>query len=203
MRLLVAAAALAAMCVSTASAQVASGVGRVPGISVQPAPVAPPPVPAPRHHGGARQHPPAPSSGRDAGAGPAPDLFLAGPKTYAPRFNRPFRRGIIPPLAPIPYLPYFPAYTTYPQPVVIVQDDVHPYVVDARERPGSPAREMPDAAPGPAPASADPPRPVVAAKPKTLYVIPRCYAGDRRPLADELPKGCDIGALRVIPPRAS
>ena len=46
------------------------------------------------------------------------------------------------------------------------------------------------------------PRPVAltAAAPRTFYVIPGCYAGDKRPQADRLPRGCQIAALRVIPP---
>ena len=36
----------------------------------------------------------------------------------------------------------------------------------------------------------------------TLYVIPRCYAGDRRPDLSDLPAGCRIGDLRVIRPGA-
>jgi hypothetical protein len=41
---------------------------------------------------------------------------------------------------------------------------------------------------------------VATAPPKTMYVIPRCYAGDSRPTQDELPKGCRIGDVRIIPP---
>jgi hypothetical protein len=36
--------------------------------------------------------------------------------------------------------------------------------------------------------------------PKTFYVIPRCYAGDRRPEPSALPPSCDISRLRAIPP---
>ena len=47
-------------------------------------------------------------------------------------------------------------------------------------------------------------KPVVAtppaATPKVLYVIPRCYAGDRRPVASELAAHCSIADLRVIAP---
>jgi hypothetical protein len=35
------------------------------------------------------------------------------------------------------------------------------------------------------------------AAPKTLYVIPRCYAGDTPPRADQLPPGCDAGNVRT------
>ena len=47
------------------------------------------------------------------------------------------------------------------------------------------------------------PAPVVRAQPKTFYVIPRCYAGTSRPQANQLPKGCQIANLRVIPPEVS
>jgi hypothetical protein len=41
-----------------------------------------------------------------------------------------------------------------------------------------------------------PPRP-----PQTLYAIAGCYAGNRPPVAENLPKGCDIGKVRVIRPQ--
>jgi hypothetical protein len=40
----------------------------------------------------------------------------------------------------------------------------------------------------------------VAARPKTFYVIPGCYAGDKKPQADRLPRGCDLSRLREVPP---
>lgn len=39
-----------------------------------------------------------------------------------------------------------------------------------------------------------------AAPPKTLYVIPRCYAGTSKPTTDRLPAGCRLSDLREIPP---
>jgi hypothetical protein len=36
--------------------------------------------------------------------------------------------------------------------------------------------------------------------PKTFYVIPKCYAGDKRPSADRLPAGCRASNVRAIPP---
>jgi hypothetical protein len=36
--------------------------------------------------------------------------------------------------------------------------------------------------------------------PKTFYVIPGCYAGDKPPRA-KLPRGCDRSKLRVVPPQ--
>jgi PEGA domain len=43
-------------------------------------------------------------------------------------------------------------------------------------------------------------RTVAPAIPKTFYVIPKCYAGDRRPSADRLPAGCRAANVRAIPP---
>jgi hypothetical protein len=36
--------------------------------------------------------------------------------------------------------------------------------------------------------------------PKTFYVIPGCYAGDKPPRA-KLPRGCDPSKVRAIPPQ--
>jgi hypothetical protein len=46
-------------------------------------------------------------------------------------------------------------------------------------------------------------RNVAPAIPKTFYVIPKCYAGDKKPTADQLPKGCRASDLRTIPPVVS
>ena len=42
--------------------------------------------------------------------------------------------------------------------------------------------------------------PIVPGKPKTIYVIPGCYAGDKPPRPEWLPRGCDRSRMRVIPP---
>jgi hypothetical protein len=43
-----------------------------------------------------------------------------------------------------------------------------------------------------------------AAPPQTMYVIAGCYAGNRPPVAANLPNGCDIRQVRVIrPPRSN
>ena len=39
-----------------------------------------------------------------------------------------------------------------------------------------------------------------AGRPKTFYIIPGCYAGDRRPEPESLAPGCSISRLRVVPP---
>jgi hypothetical protein len=47
------------------------------------------------------------------------------------------------------------------------------------------------------PSSAPPPAASASAARKTYYVIPNCYAGDRKPTA-ALPSGCDIAKLREV-----
>jgi hypothetical protein len=39
--------------------------------------------------------------------------------------------------------------------------------------------------------------------PKTFYVIPGCYAGDKPPRSGPLPRGCDRSKLRTVPPSVS
>jgi len=34
---------------------------------------------------------------------------------------------------------------------------------------------------------------------KALYIVPRCYIGDRPPLPSDLPAGCTLDDVRVIP----
>jgi hypothetical protein len=62
------------------------------------------------------------------------------------------------------------------------------------------AAPEPSLAPAPA-LSLTPPPPSVSGKPKTFYVIPGCYAGDKPPEAAWLPAGCDSSRLRVVPPQ--
>ena len=223
------------------------------------------PAPAPQPSAG-RASPGRPSSGRPVSPPPgvplvpqpAPsaldsvDLFRAGPRTFAPRFDRPPRRNQFPgygagygyitdPFGYIsqPYLPYLPADDSDPRDVEgtgYLRLDVEPETarvyVDGRyvgavsdfRRGGGRAV---DAGPHrveiraegfealsvevsirandvlsyrgtltPVAQRAD----VRPAPPKTFYVIPRCYAGDTRPRADQLPAGCRVGDLRTIPP---
>jgi hypothetical protein len=42
--------------------------------------------------------------------------------------------------------------------------------------------------------------PVPLAPRKTMYVIPRCYAGDTPPVASQLPAGCNARQVRRVPP---
>jgi hypothetical protein len=60
-----------------------------------------------------------------------------------------------------------------------------------------------DAVDAAAPASVAPLPPYVAGTagpPKTFYIIPGCYAGDRRPEPASLTPGCSLASLRVVPP---
>ena len=54
-----------------------------------------------------------------------------------------------------------------------------------------------EATPRPGP---PPPPPGV---PKTFYVIPGCYAGDKPPQGERLPQNCDATKVRTIPPQLS
>jgi hypothetical protein len=109
------------------------------------------------------------------------DVFLARPETYRPDPN-----GTL-----MPVFGYFgPQFYPYIQPIIVVQ-----VPRDAAE----PARVVPPALPPPV----APPAPYVAGmpgRPKTFYVIPGCYAGDRRPEPESLAPGCRISRLRVVPP---
>jgi hypothetical protein len=82
-----------------------------------------------------------------------------------------------------------PGYEAVSVDIVIRPRQTTTYVKDLGrlEEPGT----IPTARPAPVAS-------VARATPKAIYVVPRCYAGDRRPVADDLPDGCDIGDLRVI-----
>jgi hypothetical protein len=214
-----------------------------------------------RGSGPARRPPPPPTSSvlpglRSASlpdqffAPPAPDVFIAGPRTYTPRRDR-FGRD----LPPYGYSGYYgdvypyPMYGSFPDPVrdyqragrpasgylalqveppdaqVLVDgfyvgtaDDVRrgggaltpgPHQVELRAAGHSPQSFNVLIAAGetiayraslasiPQPAAAPPPSPAV---PKTFYVIPGCYAGDRHPRDARLVPGCDVSQLRIVPP---
>lgn len=42
---------------------------------------------------------------------------------------------------------------------------------------------------------------IVPERPETMYAIPGCYGGNRPPIAEKLPPGCDIAKVRVIRPQ--
>ena len=118
------------------------------------------------------------------------DQFRARPDTYTTRPIRLSPGGAF----PSPFYPFTP-------PVVIVVERVVEraptiYRRDMFEpRPAPPAERAVPAPAAPPPVAAPPP------PPKTFYVIPGCYAGDRRPEPEQLPAGCDLRRLRVVPPR--
>ena len=124
------------------------------------------------------------------------DGFRAGPGTYRPPPPRPahpiYGSGYPWPIYGYPGYPG-PVYGygygyPYTDPVIVV--NIPPDAI----RP---------AAPAPPPAPVAPPTPYIAGtpgRPKTFYVIPGCYAGDRRPEPESLPPGCRISRLRVVPP---
>jgi hypothetical protein len=111
------------------------------------------------------------------------DVFIARPDTYRPDPNRilsPFVFGFGPQLV-------YPAI----QPIIVVV---------SREPLESTRVAPPPVISAPVP----PPAPYVAGvpgRPKTFYLIPGCYAGDRPPEPESLKPGCSISRLRVIPPR--
>jgi hypothetical protein len=49
--------------------------------------------------------------------------------------------------------------------------------------------------------SSEPPARIAPGRPKTFYVIPGCYAGDKPPRAARLAPGCDASRVRRIPPQ--
>lgn len=172
---------IAAFCLMTgaASAQVAMGAAPIPGVRYNPAPPRPEPTPArpdprPGHHQSPRQ--PDVRNGED--------VFLARPDTYKPR--RDALPSVVPFFYPGPAAPGV-VYVERDTPPVVVERTKVVYVETPVER--EPAAAQPPATPAPR---------VVA--PKTLYVIPRCYAGDKPPAAHELPAGCDIRDMRIIRP---
>ena len=124
------------------------------------------------------------------------DVFRAAPDTYAPRFEEPpaVDPRLVPCcgggfLGPVFYVPVDPWWAVRP-----------PVSSPAPEAPPAPSRPAPPrAAPGPG-GPASPLPPPVPGVPKTFYVIPRCYAGDKPPEPGALPPGCDLAALRIIPP---
>ena len=195
---------VAVLASSPAWAQTALGVATPPGITFQ---APPPPVPGPSQ--AVRVRLKADSTWSPALAGPglgsdshatSGDLFLAGPYTYAPRHRRSHARlrTVLVPYV-VPSFPYFPlgdfslrGMGGAVEPIVTGERYVDILPTDT---PAFPSR--PDLVESPA---SEAPRPSVRPPlPKTLYVIPRCYAGDRLPDASQLPAGCRVDDVQVIP----
>lgn len=109
------------------------------------------------------------------------DLYRTGPGRHRLARSRPSW----------PVFGYFGPEVVYPY--------VQPIIVVVPRDPVDPARAMPRAMPAPV----APPAPYVAGmagRPKTFYVIPGCYAGDRRPEPESLAPGCSLTRLRVVAP---
>jgi len=165
--------------------------GGSPGVSIRQNPPSQPGRPAPPPAG--PLVPPAPPSALD----PPVDVFRAGPRTYAPRYNRSRQRNqsygygggsyitdpfgyISEPDSSSPRLDRYMSQgiTGYPRDVEL--DSARAYRDEALASALQRSRT-----PGP---------------PKTFYVIPGCYAGDVRPRAELLPSGCQLARLREVPP---
>ncbi len=127
------------------------------------------------------------------GASVRRDLFRATPTTFAPGFEE------LPPFDPrFPCCGFAGPVFASAVPWWAAAPHVVYVPVIVREVP------VPAPAPAPAPPVVTPPPPAVTPPapgvPKTFYVIPRCYAGDRPPERATLAPGCDIARLRTIPP---
>jgi hypothetical protein len=120
-----------------------------------------------------------------------PDVFVAPPGTYVPN-----------PRPPI-FNPGFPVFGSWPYGYWDPYSSRHRrWHHDRDEYTDRSPREV-ERPPAVAPAPAPEPEKYVAGvpgKPKTFYVIPGCYAGDRPPERDRIPQGCDVRKLRKIPP---
>jgi hypothetical protein len=155
-----------------------------------------------REHGSA---PPAPSVPKTLSTGgittlpppPPPSPFAARPDTYFPRYGQtsPFRAGRGNGVSNYNgTLGFFP-YATPMAPVP-----------DQKPAPAAPALEPPTSQPLPEPPKTsepvpEPPRVAASHGPDTFYVIPGCYAGNRPPNPERLPKGCDVSRMRTTPVR--
>jgi len=176
--------------------------------------------------------------------GVRPDLFIARPGTYAPRFDQliaepppgvvfpgvylpwgPFpagyvdqSRAIVPAygylqlqLQPVTALVYVDGlyvgsvddlrsgrrFATGPHHLEVRAPGYQSISIDIGIDPGETTIYRTDLTPiAAAPLAA----PAVAAAPKTFYVIPGCYAGDRRPDAQRLPPGCQTSNMLSVPP---
>jgi hypothetical protein len=114
-----------------------------------------------------------------------PDFYARRPEPDASRLFFPFVLPFPQAFVPAPWYPY-----PYPPPPGSSHADARD---DARRRV---RRE--EISETPAPPSA-PPAPMLPGKPKTFYVIPRCYMGDRPPESEWLPAGCDRSKMRIVP----
>ena len=180
---------------SVATAQVSLGGARMPGIGVHrsagPSPSAPAPAPLGPSRGHRHSAPPPP---------PGSDLFLADPNTYRPRPSRQhpgrskYRRSHVTVVVPYGYASVPEDFGSLNETETLAVDvtvDVEPLATQLLAALATPAR--------PTTTTATPP--AIVAAPKTLYVVPRCYAGDKPPDPARLPAGCNAADVRVLPAR--
>ena len=112
------------------------------------------------------------------------DLFRVPPDFYNrppdPGPSRLFFPYFLPAPAPAPDW-YFRQSGRIPVPLV--------------KKPNRAREDLPETTVLPSPTVA----PLVPGEPKTFYVIPGCYAGDKPPEPEWLPEGCDRSRIRAIP----
>ena len=120
--------------------------------------------------------PPPPSRG---------DGYRAGPRTFRPD---PRRRSQLPVFGYYgPQLAY-PYGDPYVQPIIVVVPSDVTRAAQPAPPPAPPAVASTPYVPGP------------PGRPKTFYLIPGCYAGDRRPEPASLAPGCSMTGLRIVQP---
>lgn len=131
-----------------------------------------------------------PERGPSSTISPERDLFVVPPDFYNRRPD--------PGPSRLFFRQFLPTYVTVPYPYLTPFDHVRVPtsargLPDARPLSREPTSEIPAL-----PSTALPP--LQPGKPKTFYVIPGCYAGDRPPEPHWLPAGCDRAYLRIVPP---
>ncbi|MGH9257312.1 MAG: hypothetical protein ACRD3C_22360 [Vicinamibacterales bacterium] len=112
------------------------------------------------------------------------DLFLVPPDFYNRRPDPSASRLLFPQVLPT-YVgtPYW--YVSAPADVAVRPAARQPFREVMPEPAAVPSVTLPPLPPG---------------QPKTFYVIPGCYAGDKPPEPEWLPAGCDASNMRVVPP---
>ena len=116
-----------------------------------------------------------------------PSPFAARPETYAPHYDRP---------SPRRSRGYGYGNPAYGFGIDSLAPDAPPPAPDQRsaETPVPPAPKIVEP-------PVEAPRVAVAHGPDLFYVIPGCYAGNRPPNPERLPKGCDVARMRTTPIR--
>ena len=163
------------------------------GATFRQTPPPPPSPPAPSAPTAGPIVPQAPPSALDSPV----DVFRAGPRTYAPRYDRSARRNRL-----YGYGSGF-SYVTDPFGYISQPESGSPRLDRYMSQGimGYPRDVAPEARDDQDESLASLVRRLnTPAIPKTFYVIPGCYAGDVRPRAEQLPRGCQLALLREVPP---